>query len=169
MIGAYLLIYIPIVLFVVAFLYETFLSIRRLVRPNQLSGYVDTTWEVTNTLLVFAVVMMLMLFTQSLDVLADAIFMSTLLAGGALLMRSACYLYLFYLKKSAKIGWVDWLFAASHVAAALLLVVTVLRATIVLATKHPIANLNFIPYFIPGLVAVLAICAVPMFKLYRTK
>ena len=58
--GGALLIYVPIVLFVVAFLYETWLSFRRL-RPaaarKQRSGYVDATWEITHTLLVFAVVM----------------------------------------------------------------------------------------------------------------
>lgn len=170
MIGAYLLIYIPILLFVVAFLYETFLSLARLRGPYSTKhGYVDATWEVTNTLLVFGVVMLLMLFTRSIDVIASAIFTSTLIAGTALLVRSACYLYIFYVKTSRKVGLVDWLFASSHLVAALALVVTVIEATIVLFTKHPIANLNFIPYFLPGLVFVLALCAIPLAKLYNSR
>ena len=171
MIGAYLLIYIPILLFVLAFLFETFLSFARLKPGNKFakSGFADATWEVTNTLLVFGVVMLLMLFTRSIDVIADAIRTSTLLAATALLVRAICYIYVFYIKQTRRINILDWLFAISHLLAALLLVVTVLQATIVLFTKHPEANLQFIPYFIPGLVFVLALCAWPLAKLYSTK
>lgn len=171
MIAAYILIFTPILLFVLAFLYETFLSLMRLRATNKKNSfpYVDATWEVTNTLLVFGVVMLLMLFTRSLDVLASAIFLSTLLAGLALLLRAICYIYIFYVKTSKKIGFVDWLFAFTHIAAAGLLVVTVLRAVWVLATKHPIANLQFLPYFWPGLCFVMAICLIPMVRLYRSK
>lgn len=170
MIGAYLLIYIPIVLFVLAFLYETFLSFARLRNPKAANHpYVDATWEVTNTLLIFGVVMLLMLFTKSLDVIAASIFTSTLWAGAALLVRAACYLYIFYVKTAKRVGVVDWLFALSHVVAAGALVVTVVKATWLLFTKHPDANLQFIPYFIPGLVFVLGLCVLPMYRLYRTK
>ncbi len=166
----YLLIYLPILLFVLAFLYETYLSIARLANPNlPTRGYVDATWEVTNTLLVFGVVMLIMLFTQSLDVIASTIFMSTLLAGAALLVRAICYIYIFYIRTTNKIGFVDWLFVFSHLFAAVMLVITVIRATILLFTKHPTANLQFIPYFIPGLLFVLAICALPMLRLYKTR
>lgn len=172
MIAAYLLIYIPILLFVLAFLYETYLSFARLLWAPSYSrnhGYVDATWEVTNTLLVFGVVMLLMLFTRSIDVIASAIFLPTLLAGTFLLIRAACYIYIYYVKRGRKAGFVDWLFAFSHVAAAVCLVITVLQATIVLATKHPIANLQFLPYFWPGLIFVLALCAIPMLKLYNNR
>lgn len=170
MITAYLLIFIPILLFVAAFLYETYLSFARLRKPNAgKHGYVDATWEVTNTLLVFGVVMMLMLFTKSIDVIASAIFMSTLLAGGALLIRAACYIYIFYVRTQQRTGPVDVLFALSHVAAAAMLVVTVIKASWLLFTEYPEANLQFIPYFLPGLFLVLAVCAVPMIILYRSK
>jgi uncharacterized membrane protein SirB2 len=170
MITAYLLIYIPILLFVAAFLYETFLSFLRLKNPKAKTfGYLDATWEVTNTLLIFGVVMLLMLFTKSIDRISDAIFTSTLLAGGALLVRAACYIYIFYVRTSKRLGLVDWLFALSHVAAAGLLVVTVVKATWFLYKQQPEANLQFIPYFLPGLVVVLAICCLPLMRLYRTK
>lgn len=169
MISAYLLIYIPILLFVLAFLYETLLSFVRLRNKPRSGAYVDATWEVTNTLLIFGVVMLLMLFTQSLDVIAASIFTPTLLAGAALLVRAACYIYIFYVRGSNKIGPIDWLFALSHVCAALALVVTVAKATWLLTTRHPAANLQFIPYFMPGLIVVLLLCSVPLVRLYRTK
>lgn len=169
MIAVYALILTPILLFVLAFLYETYLSIARLYGRSSRFDYVNATWEVTNTLLVFGVVMLLMLFTKSLDVLASALFLSTMLAGGALMLRAVCYIYIFYVRTSKKQGLIDWVFALSHVLAAGLLVVTVIKALWVLFTKHPEANQQFLPYFWPGLIFVLAICAVPILKLYRTK
>lgn len=171
MITVYLLIYIPILLFVLAFLYETYISLRRLRNHNtgKLSGYVDATWEVTNTLLVFGVVMLLMLYTKSIDTIASYIFTSTLLAGCALLIRAVTYIYIFYVRKSARVNWIDWLFAFSHVFAAGALVATVVSATYVLLTKQPEANLQFVPYFLPGLAFVLAMCALPLWHLYRER
>lgn len=170
MISVYLLIYIPILLFVLAFLYETWLSIIRLFKPKSGNhSYVDATWEVTNTLLVFGVVMLLMLFTKYIDLIAKEIFISTLLAGTALLVRAACYIYIFYVKQGKKIGLVDWVFALSHVFAAVFLVITVLQATMFLIAEKPQANMQFLPYFWPGLVFVLLICVVPAFSLYATR
>lgn len=170
MISVYLLIYIPILLFVLAFLMETWLSLVRLKNPKSSRGsYVEATWEVTNTLLVFGVVMLVMLFTKSIELIADKIFVSTLLAGGALLIRAVCYVYIFYVRSPQKTDWVDWLFALSHVAAAGFLVITVIQATWLLIQEQPEANLQFLPYFWPGLILVLTVCALPMLKLYRTK
>jgi cytochrome bd-type quinol oxidase subunit 2 len=170
MISVYLLIYIPILLFVLAFVYETWLSAIRLFKPKATNfNYVDATWEVTNTLLVFGVVMLLMLFTKHIDMIAKEIFLSTLLAGFALLIRAVCYIYIFYVKPSNKIGPIDWLFALTHVAAAGLLVITVIKATLFLITEKPDANTQFLPFFWPGLIFVLALCAVPLLKLYATK
>lgn len=170
MLWAYVLIFVPLVIFVLAFLYETLLSFLRLKNPKVgRTNYVHATWEVTHTLLVFAVVMLLMLFTKSIDQIASVAFMSTFVAATALLVRYACYLYIFYVRTGAATNWVDWLFAISHVVAAVSLVVTVVRAVWFLFTEQPEANLQFIPAFIPGLVLVLAITAVPIWTIYRTK
>ncbi len=170
MFWALVLIVTPVLLFVLAFLYETYISFKRLYKPKyKRQEYVSATWEVTHTLLVFAVVMLLMLFTKALDDLASTIFMSTFIAATALLVRSACYTYIFYARKKNVINWVDWTFALSHVVAALFLVVTVVKALWFIFTKNPPINEQFIPAFIPGLVLVIAICAVPMTVLYKTK
>lgn len=164
---AYVLIYTPIVLFVVAFLYETLLSFLRLRKgKGRSSGYVDATWEVTHTLLVFAIVMILMLFTKDIDRIADLIFLPTFLAATALAVRGACYLQIFYIRQKQRINWVDWVFALSHVVAAGLLVVVVGQVTWFLFTQHPTENSQFIPAFLPGLLLVLALCVVPLVTLY---
>lgn len=171
MIAALLLFLIPTVLFVLAFLYETYLSFRRILQPRRpgKTGYLSATWEITHTLLVFAVVMLVMLFTHTLDGLANAIFTSTLLAAAVLTIRAATYIHIFYVRRTKKINWVDWLFASSHVVAALLLVITVLKALWFLHTNNPPVNTQFIPYFIPGLLVVLAICALPLTMLYTKR
>lgn len=170
MVWALILFLTPTLLFVIGFLYETYVSFKRLFKPKfSRKDYVSATWEVTHTLLVFAVVMLLMLFTQVLDELASAIFLSTFLAASALLVRSACYTYIFYGRKKKIINWVDWTFALSHLMAALFLVVTVLKALWFIYKENPPVNEQFIGPFIPGLVFVLAICIFPMIILYRTK
>lgn len=170
MIAALLLFLIPTLLFVVAFLYETYLSFKRLNNSKAgKGGYVNATWEVTHTLLVFAVVMLLMMFTKNLDGLASAIFLSTFVALFALAIRAACYTYIFYVRSKQKTNWVDWVFALSHVVAAGALVITVVRALWFLYENNPPANTQFLPFFIPGLVLVIAVCAVPIALLYSTK
>lgn len=170
MIPALLLFLVPTLLFVIGFLYETYLSFMRLKNPKAgKTGYVSATWEVTHTLLVFAVVMLLMMFTKNIDGLASAIFLSTFVAAFALTIRSACYAYIFYARKKQKRGLVDWVFALSHLVAALFLVITVLEALWYLYKNNPPVNTQFLPFFIPGLVLVLAVCAIPILTLYSTK
>lgn len=170
MTAAVTLFLIPTLIFVIAFLYETFLSFVRLKNPKAgKTGYLSATWEVTHTLLVFAVVMLVMMFTQAIDGLAAAIFVATFCAAVALGVRAVLYTYIFYVRKTQKTSWLDWAFAFSHVVAAALLVVVVLQALWFLYKNNPPVNSQFLPYFIPGLVVVLALCIVPIAVLYRTK
>ncbi|MBP9667571.1 hypothetical protein KBD87_02090 [Candidatus Saccharibacteria bacterium] len=165
-----MLIYLPIVLFVLAFLYETYLSFMRLKSPKAgKGGYVAATWEVTHTLLIFAVVMMLMLFTGSIDKLGSAIYVATFTAAVFLGLRSVGYLYIFYVRSTRTTNWIDWVFAFSHVGAAISLVIVVLQASWFLVVHQPAANLEFIPAFLPGLILVLAVGALPMLTLYKSK
>lgn len=167
MTGVYLLIYVPILLFVLAFLYETYLSFARLFNKSKgRGGYVEATWEVTHTLLVFGVVMMLMLYTGVIDKISDAIFIPTFLAATALAIRGICYIYVFYVSDGKRRTWVDWLFAISHVVAALLLVVVVALFTWFLYTTNPAANTQFVAPFSVGLVVILAVTALPLTYLY---
>lgn len=166
----YVLFFVPLVLFVLGFLYETYLSFARLKNPKAgKTGYVHATWEVTHTLLIFAVVVLLMMFSQSIEGIASAIFLTTFLAAVALIIRSICYVYIFYVRSSKKTDAVDWIFALSHVFAALFLVATVVSAVWYLYQNNPPANTQFVPMFIPGLILVIAICIVPIWFLYKQK
>lgn len=170
MITALILFLTPTLLFVFTFLYETYLSFFRLKNQSKGKyGYVSATWEVTHTLLVAGVVILLMLLTHDITDLSAAIFTSTFIAGIALSMRSALYCYIFFVRKTSKINFVDWLFALSHVVAALFLVVTVLKALWFIYDHAVTINTQFYPYFIPGLIATVALCAVPIITLYKTK
>lgn len=167
----YILFLVPLVLFVSAFLYETWLSFVRLKNPAKgRAGYVTATWETTHTLLVFTVVMLLMTFTQALDQLAAAIFWPTFIAAVFLGLRAVAYIYIFYVRKETKrTNWIDWFFAFTHVGAALFLVLTVIKALLFIWQENPAANTQFFPVFIPGLILVLAITALPLLSIYRTR
>ncbi len=171
MTAAIVLFVIPTLLFVVAFLYETYLSFRRISKPKAgKTGYVSATWEVTHTLLVAAVVMLVMMFTSVIDQLSTAIFVATFLAAVVLGVRSVLYIYIFYVRDSRhKPGAIDWTFAFSHVVAAVLLVIVVAQALWFLYTNNPPANTQFLPYFIPGMLVVILITALPILILYKTK
>lgn len=170
MLAAMVLFITPVLLFVVAFLYETYLSFKRLKNPKFGSdGYISATWEVTHTLLVFAVVMLLMLFSSSIDDISKVILLPVFWAGTALSIRAALYIYIFFVRKSPKITWVDWSFAFSHILAALLLVLVVLKSLFFVYKNKPEVNSQFIPYFMPGLMIVLVVCFVPLLYLYRVK
>lgn len=168
MIAVYALIYVPILLFVLGFLYETFISFKRL-RGKASHAYVDATWEVTHTFLVFGLVMLLMLYTQAIDQLADVLFLPAFLAAIALGARGACYIYIFYVRKGKKITWVDHIFAWSHVAAALLLVTAVLRFSWYLISENPPANEQFVTPFLVGLVFIFGLCVLPLLKIYSSR
>ncbi len=166
----YILFLLPLVLFVVGFLYETYLSFRRLADPKAgKTGYVTATWEITHTLLIAAVVVLVMMFSHSIDGIAETIFTSTFVAAAALTVRYATYTYIFYVRETKKISWVDWTFAFSHVVAAVALVVSVVRVLWFLYQNNPSVNDQFLSLFVPGLIVTIVICAVPMAYLYMLR
>ncbi|MCA9327042.1 hypothetical protein KDA14_00775 [Candidatus Saccharibacteria bacterium] len=171
MLTFYIVFLTPVLLFVLAFLYETWLSFARLKNPSSgKGGYVNATWEVTHTLLVFSVVMLLMTFTQDLVRLADVLFWPTFIAAIALGLRAVAYIYIFYVRHNVKrAGIVDWFFALTHVVAAALLVTVVIKALWFIWQNNPTANTQFFPIFIPGLILVLLVCIAPIMSLYRAK
>lgn len=170
MLSAVVLFLVPTTLFVLAFLYETYLSFKRLSNPKAgKSGYVSATWEITHTLLVTAVVMLVMMFTSVIDKLSAAIFTATLLAAIALGLRAVLYIYIFYARNNNKINLLDWLFALMHVVAAGLLVVVVVQSLWFLHQNSPTPNTQFLPYFIPGVIAVVLLTGLPIYIVYKTK
>ena len=130
----------------------------------------QATWEITHTLLVFSLVMLLMLHTANLSALARVLFMPAFIAAFALSVRAFCYVYIFYVRDTkAPTDWFDWLFAISHGAALLTLALTAYRAVDFLRQPNLVVNHQFLGYFVPGLFVILAICTVPMVMLYKTK
>lgn len=167
----YIVFLVPVLLYVLAFLYETWLSFRRLKDPRAgRSGYVSSTWEITHTLLVFSVVMLVMTFTQDIVELAQVLFLSTFIAAIALGLRAVAYMYIFYVRDSKKKpGAIDWGFALTHIVAAIFLVATVVKALLFIWQNSPTPNDQFFPVFIPGLLLVVGLCIFPMIVLYKSK
>lgn len=161
---------VPVLIFVVAFLYETYISFARLKDTKKdRHGYVSATWEITHTFLIIGLVMLFIFYSQSLTDIASAIFLPAFLAGLFLVIRGILYTYIFYVRKEKKVNYLDWLFACLHVLAAIFLVLVVSKAVYFVLKNHPIANMQFIAYYIPGLILTLALITVPMFVIYKIK
>ncbi len=167
----YIVVLVPLLLYLAAFIYETFLSFKRLRNPKKgRAGYVGGAWELLILLLLFCALVMLVTFTQDLIRLADTLFWTTFIAAIALGLRAVAYLYIFYGRANQyKINWMDWTFAFMHLIAAVFLVITAVNAMLFIWQNNPVANTQFFPIFIPGLALLIAVCIIPMVVLYKTK
>lgn len=156
-------------IYLLAFGYETVLSFWRLRRtPNGRAGYVDATWEVTHTLIVYVFTLFMITYSSALPDLAPSLFWPVLLTGVFLLTRAGLYLYIFYIRPAKRrVGLADYGFALSH-----LLILVGLLIAFVVAVSH-IIQLNATPnlaYFgplLPGLAVTLLVSVWPLWRLYR--
>lgn len=114
--------------------------------------------------------MLVMTFTQDITELAQTLYISAFIAAIALGLRAVCYMYIFYVRDGNKQpGAIDWAFALTHVAAAIFLVATVVKALLFIWQNNPTPNEQFFPVFIPGLLLVVGLCVFPMIVLYKAK
>lgn len=172
MILAWMFVLVPLLLFVLGFATEAFISFRRLRNPKKVGPYMDATWEVTHTFLVVAVAMFVSLFSNNLRDIADAVFVGIFTAAAFVGVRGLLYVYLFYVRAPrdrAVVSWLDWVFACSHLG--ILLGVGILLVQLVpkLFSINLEPNTTFYPMMWPGLLLVLALCVPPIVSLYRTK
>ncbi len=169
----YSLILVPLLFYVAVFGFETLLSVKRVFGSSFDRGtaFVHATWEVTHTILVYAVVMFMISHADLLPAIATTIFLPVVILMVALISRGTLYLYLFYgdvqLSRIGKM-W-HGLFALTHIinlGTALWLTVAVAYEII---TRHFIPSTDDIGLVAFGLIPVGLLCAVPLFTLYRTK
>lgn len=172
MFAAWLFIFVPLLLFVIAFVIETFLSIKRLKNNKREGSYVSATWEVTHTFLVVAVAMFVSLFSDYLTDIARVSLVGfiivTIFAG----IRGSAYLYIFYIRnpnKRSMRNWIDTLFAFAHLGMVVGLFVLLARLIPEMMRLNPQPNTDFIPWMIPGLILVISLCALPLVSIYNTK
>lgn len=164
---------VPLALYVPLFLYETWCAFARLHNHEAgKTGYVDATWEVTHTFLILAVINTIWLYSSIMTTIAKSVYWGLLIAGALFIVRGILYMYLFYMqdfKKHNRITILDWLFALSHIGILGGLVYTIVQAGRILLTQSYSVNTQFIPFMWPGLILLLALGAIPLLKLYRTK
>ena len=160
---------IPISIYVILFIYETYLAYKKALRKDHKRNYVEVTWEMTHTLLIIGLILLFVFYSRSLNSLASAIFAPAFLAGLFLFIRGTLYTYIFYVSKKAYSKLLDWSFFIAHLFTLIFLAMVVIRVINYVLNNHPIANSNFIPYFIPGEILTLALILGPMYYLYRIK
>lgn len=155
--------------YLLAFSYETILSWRRLRRPAAgRAGYVDVTWEITHTLLVFAFTLFMITYSQALPEIAPTIFLPVLLSGVTLGLRAALYLYIFYIRSPRhRSGLADYLFALTHLLIIGSIVTSVIAGIMKIQSLGASPNLAYFGSLLPGLFVTLIICSWPLWRLYH--
>jgi len=160
------IIILPLVLYLGLFGIEVTWSVRRLFRPLS-SRYFDATWEITHTLLIFAVNAFLWLYSTIVVTVAYEVAPFLLCAVVAFMLRTVFYLTEQYVKAQQKrimeIG-----FAISSVVALIFVVAVVGVAVATIGNDLPQPNTHVLPYVWPGLIFSIACCALPVWRLYRT-
>ncbi|MEP7205235.1 MAG: hypothetical protein ABI716_03525 [Candidatus Saccharibacteria bacterium] len=168
----YCLILAPLLFYVSVFGFETFLSVKRVFSGSfdQGTAFVHATWEITHTILIYAVVMFMVSHAELLPIIATTIFLPVVILMIALISRGTLYLYLFYGEVHVSSIGRLWhgLFSLTHLinlAAALWLTIAVSYEII---TRHFIPSTDDIGLVASGLIPVALLCAVPLYHLYRT-
>jgi len=160
---------IPVSIYVLLFVYETYLSYKKAISKDHKRNYVETTWEMTHTLLIISLVLFFVFYSSSLDKIAKSLFVFAFLAGSFLVARGILYTYIFYVKQNNKNKIYDWIFFLSHVGSLVFLALVVLKSILFVVNNHPESNSMFLPYFIPGEILTLALILGPMYVLYKIK
>ena len=167
MIEAWILIGLPLVLYIITFIVELITSVTRLFNHRSIGNYLDATWEITFTFLILAVVNMANLFSSNIEQLADAFFTGIFIVGGAIVVRAILYLVLFYIRTDqTKRTWLDWIFALSHLGIITGLAIVLTEFIPMLNTETLIPNTQFLPYMWGGLIVVVLLCSIPLSRLY---
>jgi H+/Cl- antiporter ClcA len=172
MLLAWTFVLVPLVLFLLAFVVELFMSFKRLSNNKPNGSYLNATWEVTHTFLVVSVALFVALFSANLTDLASASFLGFFVTAVFAGLRGAAYIYLFYVRSGAQRkvrNWVDWAFAFTHVGMVLGVLLLLLGLVPKLFQIDLQPDTSFVPWMWPGLILVLALCVPPIVSLYSTK
>ncbi len=168
----WLFILTPLVIFLVAYVVETYLSFKRLISPRNGRDYLDATWEITHTFLVVSVALFVGFFSNNLVTIAHTTFFPLFFTSIFIGIRTLAYIYIFVIssaKKQQQRTWIDMVFAWSHIGviAGLLYLLAVLIPQ--LLTTELIPNTSFIAWMVPGAVIIFIACLAPLISLYRIK
>lgn len=163
----YVLLVTVLVLYAAGFLYETYMSFRRL-KSSAREVYPAASWEIIHTTLVLAFATFMITHGPMLEAIAPLIAMPFLIALLGFFLRGACQLLIFYgRKESYRRNWLDWCFAVSH----LVILVPFLYAVVVVAIylfTHPLDVItSMFSWFIPGLIIGLVVCAWPLITVLK--
>ena len=170
---AYAFVLVPILAYLPFFFIETWASFKRIGQKKPTSNeYLHITWEMTHTLLIVGVNYFIWLFASIIVDVGKAVYWGLISAGALFIVRAILYLHIFYgngVKNKLHNGLGDWLFAISHILIIGCLLYVVIRAFIVLYTNDYTVNTQFLPWMYPGLIGIVAICAIPLIRLYKIK
>lgn len=173
MIASVLFVVVPLLLFLPAFLYETYISFRRLGRRGKDAEYLHVTWEITHTFLILSVNFFIWLFGSILITVGQAVYWGLISVAALYIIRGTIYIFIFYVKdpkRKVANGFLDYAFAWVNVAIVLALVYVLVKAIVAIISIDTItANTQFIPWILPGLPLIVAIVALPIYMSYKQR
>jgi len=167
----YLFILTPLIVYVITFIYETYLAIMR-VKTGKLDrgqAFVMSTWEISHTIFVYAVTVFIVSHADLLPIIAPQLLLPSSIFIVALIIRGTMYLSLFYADSSSNKKHRLWhaLFALTYITGLLSAVWLIMIATVSIITQGFVPNTDALIYTAAGFIPALLICGIPIFVLYR--
>ncbi len=167
----YALILIPVVCWLTAFGYETWIALGRADSADYSLGvpYVHASWEITHTLLVYAFTIFIISHADALPLLDRTLFLPVCVFMVSLIVRGCLYLYLFYGDiKHPKMIWHN-LFAISHIIMLVAIILGALGTFFTLRLYSFSPNTDNLVIVAIGFVLTSALCFLPIYTAYQHK
>ena len=162
---------IPLAAYVPMFLYELYISFRRIGKPLDRGGeYLHATWESTHTFLILSVNYFMWLYSSAILETGKAVFLPLIIFGVVFIARAILYIYLFYVKSTERPNILaDWIFALCHIVMIVCVLYIGIITSVILFGNNYQPNHILLPLLYPGLFLLIPLISVPLFFLYKTK
>ena len=165
----YVLILLPVIAWLAAFGYETWLVLGRSGSGNYSLGaaHNDASWEITHTFLVYAFTVFLISYADALIVLDRVLFLPACIFMISLIARGCLYLYLSYGERIKHIIFWYNLFALSYVVTIVSVFSGLVGVVVNLRLYAFTPSTDNIGIVAIGFVLTSALCAVPILTAFR--
>jgi len=167
----YLFILTPLIVYVITFIYETYLAIMRVKtgKLDQGQAFVMATWEISHTIFVYSVTVFIVSHADLLPIIAPQLLLPSSIFIIALIIRGTMYLSLFYNDTPNVKHNRAWhaVFALTYIIGLLSAVWLIVIAVLGIITQGFVPNTDALIYTAAGFIPALLICGIPIFTIYR--
>lgn len=165
----YTLILLPVIGWVAAFGYETWLALGRSESGDFHKGeaYMHASWEITHTLLVYAFTVFLISHADALSVLDRTLFLPVSAFMITLMVRGCLYMYLFYGEHIKHQQLWHNVFAITYVVSMVTIIAGAVGVLLTLVTFRVTPNTDHLPLITAGFFLTSFVCVLPIWSAYH--